>query len=101
SEEANADLERPLTLEELYSALQTMDSGKASGLDGLPVDFYKSFWAELGTDVLTVLSDSLSEGQLPLSCRRAVLTLIPKKGDLSDIRSWRPVSVLCTEYKLL
>ena len=101
SEEANADLERPLTLEELYSALQTMDSGKASGLDGLPVAFYKSFWAELGTDVLTVLSDSLSEGQLPLSCRRAVLTLIPKKGDLSDIRSWRPVSVLCTEYKLL
>ncbi len=40
-------------------------------------------------------------GQLPLSCRRAVLTLLPKKGDQNDITNWRPVSLLCTDYKLL
>lgn len=49
-----------------------------------------------GGDLLTVLSDSL-----PLSCRRAVLTLLPKKGDLQFIKNWRPVSLLCTDYKLL
>lgn len=101
SEETNTSLEGVLTLEELERALQSMESGKAPGVDGLPVDFYKSFWPVLGIDVLAVLRDSIGKGKLPLSCRRAVLTLLPKKGDLTDIRSWRPVSVLCSEYKLL
>lgn len=48
-----------------------------------------------------MLSDSLSKGMLPLSCRRAVITLILKKGDLTDIKNWHPVSVLCCDYKLL
>ncbi len=30
-----------------------------------------------------------------------MLTLPPKKGDLHDINNWRPVSLLCTDYKLL
>ncbi|MCI4382160.1 hypothetical protein PGIGA_G00260590 [Pangasianodon gigas] len=86
---------------ELYKALQGMELGKAPGMDGLPVDFYKSFWSELGEDLLKVLNDSLGGGLLPLSCRRAVLTLLPKKGDLTDIKCWRPVSLLCSDYKLL
>ena len=28
----------------------------------------------------------------PLSCRRAVLTLLPKKGDLQEIKNWRRLS---------
>ena len=36
-----------------------------------------------------------------MSCRRAVITLLPKKGDLQQLKNWRPVSLLCTDYKLL
>lgn len=90
-----------ITLEEVQKALQSMETGKAPGLDGLPMDFYKSFWTDLKEDLLEVLNDSLAGGLMPVSCRRAVLTLLPKKGDLSDIRSWRPVSLLASEYKLL
>lgn len=101
SEEDNQKLSKALCLEELYEALMGMESGKAPGIDGLPVDFYKSFWTVLGEDLLAVLNESLTEGRLPLSCRRAVLTLLPKKGDLIEIKNWRPVSLLCTDYKLL
>lgn len=101
SEEVNAEISGALSMGEMYKALQGMESGKAPGIDGLPVDFYKSFWSELGEDLLEVLNESLAEGQLPLSCRRAVLTLLPKKGDLTDIKCWRPVSLLCSDYKLL
>jgi len=44
-----------------------MKNGKAPGLDGLPVEFYKAYWHLLGEDLLAVLSDSLDKGQLPLS----------------------------------
>ena len=99
--ESLAELDAALTLGELERALQGMQCGKAPGLDGIPVDFYKSFWPEVGEDLLAMLIDSLAGGRLPVSCRRAVLTLLPKKGDLTDIRCWRPVSLLCSDYKLL
>ncbi len=100
SEEANGELGKALTLKELEKALQSMECGKAPGLDGLSVDFYKSFWPEVGPDLLEVLKESLASGRLPTSCRRAILTLLPKKGDLNDIKNWRPVSLLCNNYKL-
>ncbi|KAJ3582865.1 hypothetical protein NHX12_000161 [Muraenolepis orangiensis] len=100
-QESSAELEADVSLDELHTALQSMENGKAPGIDGLLVEFYKTMWSVMGEDLLMVLRDSLTGGQLPLSCRRAVLTLLPKKGDLMEIKNWRPVSLLCTEYKLL
>lgn len=41
------------------------------------------------------------DGMLPVSCQRAVLSLLPKKGDLSLLKNWRPVALLTTEYNIL
>ncbi|KAK3566097.1 hypothetical protein QTP86_025692, partial [Hemibagrus guttatus] len=99
--EDNAALEGPLVLEELHAALNNMPGGKAPGIDGLPVEFYKFFCKELGEDLLEVLEESCRESCLPLSSWRAVITLLPKKGDLQDIKNWCPVSLLCTDYKVM
>ncbi|KAK3520857.1 hypothetical protein QTP70_034432 [Hemibagrus guttatus] len=90
SERAARELDRELSLEELHEALQRMENGRASGIDGLPAEFYKAFWAVIGQDVLDVLRDSILRGELPLSCRRAVLTLLPKKGDLGTPEELAP-----------
>ena len=37
---------------------------------------------------------------MPLSWRRTVVVLLPKKGELRLLKNWRPVSLLCTEYKI-
>ncbi|KAK3522929.1 hypothetical protein QTP86_009711 [Hemibagrus guttatus] len=94
SSEDNAALEGPLVLQELQAAVNTMSGGKAPGIDGLPVEFYKFFWKELGEDLLEVLEESCRERCLPLRSRRAVITLLPKKEDLQDMRNWHPVSLL-------
>lgn len=96
--EINAALEQPLNLFELHSAVMSMASGKAPGIDGIPIEFYKTFWSIIGSDMLAVFNESFIKEQLPLSCRRAVLTLLPKKGDLRDIANWRPVALLCADY---
>ncbi|KAK3521343.1 hypothetical protein QTP70_003453 [Hemibagrus guttatus] len=95
SSEDNAALEGPLVLEKLQAALNTMSGGKAPGIDGLPVEFYKFFWKELGEDLLGVLEERCRKRCLLLSSRRVVITLLPKKGDLQDIKNWHPVSLLC------
>ncbi len=65
------------------------------------MDFYNVFWKEISKDLSLVLMNSLENGFLPISCRRAILTLLPKKYDLQEIKNWRPVAFLSTDYKLL
>ncbi|CAM2106033.1 unnamed protein product [Caretta caretta] len=94
-------LELPLTLAKFSEALRRMPTNKSPGMDGLTVEFYRTFWDILGPDLVTVWAESLQSGVFPLSCRREVLALLPKKGDLRDLRNWRPVSLLSTDYKIL
>ncbi len=59
--------------------MMSMENGKSPGIDGLTVEFYKTLWPVIGEELLAVFNDSLKRGLLPLSCRRAVITLLPKK----------------------
>ncbi len=47
-QQSNVELEAALSSDELYVALHSVQSGKAPGIDGPPVDFYKSFWSVVG-----------------------------------------------------
>ncbi|XP_058241185.1 dorsal-ventral patterning tolloid-like protein 1 isoform X2 [Hemibagrus wyckioides] len=75
------ELEIGLNLEELTVAVNQLACGRAPGVDGLTTEFYKHFWGVIGPDLHEVLVNSFNENLLPTSCRRAVLTLLPKKGD--------------------
>ncbi|CAM2119791.1 unnamed protein product [Caretta caretta] len=78
-----------------------MPTNKSPGMDGLTVEFYRVFWDVLSPDLVTVWAKSLKSGVLHLSCRRAVLALLPNKGDLCDLWNWRPISLLSTDYKVI
>ncbi|CAM2102787.1 unnamed protein product [Caretta caretta] len=78
-----------------------MPTDKSPGMDRLTVEFYRVFWDILSPDLVTVWAESLQREVLPLLCRRAVLAVLPKKGDLRDLRNWRPVSLLSTDYKVV
>ena len=88
-------------LSKLWFYTEGRKNGRAPVVNGSPGEFFKAFWSILGADLLAVLNDSMENGCLPLSCRRAVLTLLPKKGDLCEVKNWRPVSPLCTDYKII
>ena len=70
-----------VTLEEFRSTLHAFLTGKAPGLDVIPVEFSKAFWELLEPKLLEVLSESLQSSELPLSCQRVVLTPLSKKED--------------------
>uniref|UniRef100_A0A3Q3ERM5 Reverse transcriptase domain-containing protein n=1 Tax=Labrus bergylta TaxID=56723 RepID=A0A3Q3ERM5_9LABR len=101
SVEERSLLEGELSLEELTAAVTQMATGRAPGIDGLSTDFFKRFWNILGSDLHSVLMECCRTGSLPGSCKRAVLSLLPKKGDLALLKNWRPVALLCADYKIL
>ncbi|KAI4885436.1 hypothetical protein NFI96_003951 [Prochilodus magdalenae] len=95
------DLDAALSFDEVTKAVYQLTSGRAPGVDGLPIDFYKAFWGIIGRDFFDVFLTSFGASVLPKSCQCAVLSLLPKKGDLCLLKNWRPVSLLCADYKIL
>ena len=78
-----------------------MANGKAPGIDGIPYEFYKEFQEELSGLLAKVFSHTLKQGKLTNSQRHAVISLLPKKGDLTKLTNWRPVSLKCCDAKIL
>ena len=53
-----------LTVDEVLVALKGLAIGKSPGSDGLPIDFYLTFWDLLGSDLVEVLNASFDAGLL-------------------------------------
>jgi hypothetical protein len=90
-----------ISIEELGRALKKLPSGKAPGIDGLPAEFFKRYWYDLKSDFQSVLECSFKSGVLPDSMKLSVITLIFKKDSRADLKNYRPISLLCTDYKMI
>ena len=101
-QDVKSNLDFPISIDELLHALKNMKNDKSPGLDGFTTNFYKFFWTDLKNLLYETLTYSFQKGELPCGLRRGVLSLIPKKDkDLRYLKSWRPVSLLATDYKIL
>ncbi|PIK46820.1 hypothetical protein BSL78_16319 [Apostichopus japonicus] len=78
-----------------------MKNGKSPGSDGLPREFYRTFWAIIGPDLRAVFEDAFQNGLLNQSQRLGMITLLPKSGDPLDPHNKRPITLLNVDYKLL
>ena len=89
-----------LTVKECCEALNGMKTGKSPSIDGFTAEFYLAFWAIIGEDLVEVLNYGFQNGQLSVSQRRGLLSLIFKKWEKRDLKNWRPISLLCVDYKI-
>ena len=94
-------MEGPLTLEECKKVLETFKDNKSPGEDGLTAEFYKHFFDLIGIDLIESLNQAFKDGELSISQRRGVITLIPKEdSNLLDLQNWRPITLLNIDYKI-
>jgi len=101
---SSADLtvcEGSLTSAELASSVHSAPRNKSPGPDGLPFEFYKTFWDTLGGYLLRAANDSFAKGHLTTTQKLSFITLLHKKGDKDDLGNWRPISLLCCDAKLI
>ena len=93
-------LSQDFTLLELDKCIKGFKRGKSPGNDGLPLDFYLTFWDILAPDLLTVFKDLERLERLPDSFRLGIVTLLHKKDDKTDLKNWRPITLLNFDCKL-
>ena len=98
--EGQEKCEGNLTLSECSEALLQMSTEKSLGADGFPIEFYRRFWCLLGQGLADILNFSFTHGSLSDSQHRGIIRLLYKKDDPLQLKTWRPISLLNTDYKI-
>ena len=81
--------------------MKKIKSNKSPGDDGIPIEFYKAFWNEIGSLLVDVYNESFENKILPFSMRKSIITLIHKREDRTNIENYRPISLTNTDYRIL
>lgn len=97
----NAALTAPFSEEEVWLAIKGMNSTSAPGPDGLPVKFFQTFWNAIKIEVMAIFEE-FYVGSIDLSrLNYWIITLIPKVPGASDIRQFRPITVINVIFRIL
>lgn len=79
-----------------------MKDNKALCLDALTMEFYKTFSGEVVLYLTRIFSQYLQNKKIPPSWNDASILLLPKwNKDHLKINSYRPISLLNMNYKIL
>jgi hypothetical protein len=88
-------------MDELTKALGESNMRSAPGIDGFSNKFIAKFWYFLKYLYYKCCNESLRNGTLIESFSTAQIKIIPKKGDTTKLKNWRPISLLSNFYKIL
>ena len=89
------------TVEEIQHLLETLDVSKSSGPDGISARMLKSVAQSIAPSVARLVNQSIQSGCFPVFWKSSNIVLIPKIGDSSNPKNYRPISLLPILSKLL
>ncbi len=101
TENEKLDLERPLSLAELDTSAKKGKPNTAPGIDGMTNKFILHFWEYYRVPLYKYSLACYNSGSLTDNFHSAKIRLIPKKGDLTNLKNWRPISLLNCFYKII
>ncbi|CAC5373976.1 unnamed protein product [Mytilus coruscus] len=102
TEEDKTNFDTFITQDECLKLLKEFKNNKSPGVDGIRNSFYTKFWNIIGEDLVKVLNNVYLNGELTELMKTGLISLIYKnKGNRKDLKQWRPISLLCVDYKIL
>ena len=94
-------LERKFEREEILQVVSDLEGDKAPGPDGFTMTFYHHCWRVVEKDILAVFEEFFQHCKFEKSLNATFIALIPKKNDASNIKDFRPISLVGSVYKIL
>jgi len=95
------EMESDISMEELTKSINDSNQSSSPGADGISNRFIKHFWEFFKVPMLKLTRFCIESNTMPQYFLSANIKLIPKKGDLSKIKNWRPISLLNCFYKII
>ena len=94
-------LEELISLEEVEIAIEQLKRNKTPGLDGIGIEFYQEMLNEIKYLVHSLILEIVETQELNKSACQGLISLLDKPGkDQLIIANWRPLSLLCCDYKI-
>jgi hypothetical protein len=78
-----------------------LQGDKAPGPDGFTMAFFQKCWSVIEGDVMDFFAEVHTHCKFEKSLNASFIALIPKKQNASNIRDFRPISLIGSVYKLL
>ena len=79
TDEEREELEDYITIDECAKVLKTFPPCKSPGDDGFMAEFYCCFFELVSRDLVNSFNAAYKDGELSISQRRGVITLVPKE----------------------
>ncbi|KAE8707155.1 hypothetical protein F3Y22_tig00110387pilonHSYRG00987 [Hibiscus syriacus] len=97
----NEMLCRDFSAEEVTIGFSQVNPSKAPSFDGLPGQFFRSFWNIVGCDFVNLYL-SLLNGMMDFNyVNRTIIVLIPKVSSSKLMKQFRPISLCSVIYKVV
>nr|GEZ77976.1 putative RNA-directed DNA polymerase, eukaryota, reverse transcriptase zinc-binding domain protein [Tanacetum cinerariifolium] len=101
NEEQVADLETPITRDEIRLAVWGCGENKSPGLDGFTSEFFRKFWVVVGLDFYTAVEWFFDHASFPIGCNSSFIALILKSLEPKTVGDYRPISLIGCLYKVV
>ena len=98
-DEDNDMLTEEITIDEIEKVIETTSNNKSPGIDGIPYEFYKTFWETIKNEIYQIIQGILTYN-LSYTQKTAVITLNPKDESTDLLTNWRPTSLTTCDYKI-
>ena len=98
SSDSRENCEGRITADECQNVLNTFATRNTPGNDGIPIEFYKTFWPLLGEILVKAFNEAFVKKEMSTSQRQAIITLVEKKD--KDRENWRPISLINVDAKI-
>ena len=90
-----------ITEDECLSAMKAMSKNKTPGPDGLPVEFYLTFWSDIKDLIMGGYREALHCKELSDMQKTSSMSLLFKKLDRTLFKYYRPLTLSNTDYKIV
>ena len=94
-------LEREFEEEEVRQVVMAMEGDKASGPDCFSIAFFQVCWEVVKEDIMKIFREFHVEGKFEASLNSTFISLIPIISGASEMKDFRPISLVGSLYKII
>ena len=95
-------MDRFISEEEVKEAIKNLNIKKSPGDDGITLEFYQTFTHTLAPILAELYNNIWLRDDMTIAMKNGIIQLTyKKKGTPTELKFWRPITLLNLDYKIL